>query len=285
MITCTNQTALRQAIDTYKAHGKTIGFVPTMGALHAGHISLINRSTAECDATVASIFVNPVQFNNPNDLQTYPRTLEADLALLEKNGCDIVFVPQVEDMYPEGMQNLERYDFGALETVMEGAFRPGHFNGVAIVVKRLFDLVQADKAFFGDKDFQQVAIIKQLVRQCSIPTQIIACPIVREPDGLAMSSRNVRLTAGERTNAAHISQTLFAAQKMAQTYSVQEVKDFVTQSINTLPKLEVEYFDIVDDTHLQSVGSWNDAERIVGCVAVHVGTVRLIDNVVLKQGD
>lgn len=281
MIICTNKNTLNQAIDTCKAHSKTIGFVPTMGALHAGHISLINRSTAECDATVASIFVNPVQFNNPNDLQTYPRTLEADLALLEKNGCDIVFVPQVEDMYPEGMQNLEQYDFGALETVMEGAFRPGHFNGVAIVVKRLFDLVRADKAFFGDKDFQQVAIIKQLVRQCTIPIHIIACPIVRETDGLAMSSRNVRLTADERTSAAHISHTLFAAQKMVHTHSVQEVKDFVIQSINAVQALEVEYFDIVDDTHLQPVGSWNDAARIVGCVAVHVGAVRLIDNVVL----
>jgi len=280
MIICTNKNALFQAIDKCKAQGKTIGFVPTMGALHAGHISLINRSAAECDTTVASIFVNPVQFNNPNDLQTYPRTLETDLALLETNNCDIVFVPQVEDMYPEGMQNLEHYNFGTLETVMEGAFRPGHFNGVAIVVKRLFDLVQADKAFFGDKDFQQVAIVKQLVQQCTIPIQIIPCPIVRESDGLAMSSRNVRLTADERIQAAQISQTLFAAQKMAKTHSVQEVKNFVIQTINAVPALEVEYFDIVDDTYLQSVQSWDDAERIVGCVAVNVGAVRLIDNVV-----
>ena len=284
MIICNNKNALNQAIDKCKAQGKTIGFVPTMGALHAGHISLINHSVAACGATVASIFVNPVQFNNPNDLQTYPRTLEADLALLEKNGCDIVFVPQVEDMYPEGMKNLESYDFGALERVMEGAFRPGHFNGVAIVVKRLFDLVQADVAFFGDKDFQQVAIVKQLVRQCNIPIQIVPCPIVREADGLAMSSRNVRLTADERSQAAHISQTLFAAQNMAKTHSVQEVKDFVTKTINAVPALEVEYFDIVDDTHLQPLQSWNDAGgRIVGCVAVNVGVVRLIDNIVLKK--
>ncbi len=279
MIICNNKNTLNQAIKTLKSQKKIIGFVPTMGALHAGHISLITRSVSECDATVASIFVNPVQFNNLNDLQTYPRTLDADLAMLETNGCDIVFVPQVEDMYPEGMQNLETYNFGTLETVMEGAFRPGHFNGVAVVVKRLFDLVQADKAFFGDKDFQQVAIVKQLVKQYCIPTQIIPCPIVREADGLAMSSRNVRLTAEERTQAAEISQTLFAAQKMTKTHSVQEVKDFVTQTINAVPALEVEYFDIVDDTNLQSVQSWSAAERIVGCVAVNVGAVRLIDNV------
>lgn len=281
MIICTDKNALFQAIDKLKAQKKTIGFVPTMGALHEGHISLIKRSVTECGATVASIFVNPVQFNNPNDLQTYPRTLEADLALLEANACNVVFVPQVDDMYPEGTQNLENYNFGELETVMEGVFRPGHFNGVAVVVKRLFDLVQADVAFFGDKDFQQVAIVKQLVQQCNISVQIVACPIVREPDGLAMSSRNVRLTADERIQAACISQTLFAAQKMVQTHSVQQVKDFVIQSINAIPALEVEYFDIVDDTHLQSLHSWNDAGRIVGCVAVNVGAVRLIDNVVL----
>lgn len=281
MVICTDKNALFQAIGELKAHKKTIGFVPTMGALHEGHISLVKRSTAECDATVVSIFVNPVQFNNPNDLQTYPRTLEADLALLEANGCSVVFVPQVEDMYPEGTHNLEQYNFGSLETVMEGAFRPGHFNGVAIVVKRLFDLVQADVAFFGSKDFQQAAIIKQLVRQCAIPIRIEVCPIVREADGLAMSSRNVRLTADERTQAAHISQTLFAAQNMVPTHSVQEVKDFVIQTINAVPALDVEYFEIVDDTHLQPVHTWNDAEHIVGCVAVNVGSVRLIDNVVL----
>ncbi|MDR1762023.1 MAG: pantoate--beta-alanine ligase [Bacteroidales bacterium] len=283
MIVCTNKNALSQAIETLKAQKKTIGFVPTMGALHQGHISLINRSVSECDATVASIFVNPVQFNNPTDLQTYPRTLEADLELLEKNNCTIVFVPQVDDIYPEGTQNLEHYDFGTLETVMEGTFRPGHFNGVAIVVKRLFDLVQADVAFFGNKDFQQVAIVKQLVQQYTIPTHIVACPIVRESDGLAMSSRNMRLTAGERKQAAQISQTLFAAQSTVQTHTVQEIKDFVVQTINAVPALKVEYFDIVDATRLQPVHSWSEASHIVGCVAVHVGSVRLIDNIVLKN--
>ncbi|MDR2962184.1 MAG: pantoate--beta-alanine ligase [Bacteroidales bacterium] len=283
MIVCTNKNALLTALDTLKTQGKIIGFVPTMGALHAGHISLIHHSTAECNTTVASIFVNPVQFNNPADLQTYPRTLDADLELLEKNGCDVVFVPQVEDMYPEGTQNLEAYNFGTLETVMEGAFRPGHFNGVAVVVKRLFDLVQPDKAFFGNKDFQQVAIVRELVRRCMLPIEIVACPIVRQSDGLAMSSRNVRLSPEERTQAAKISQTLFAAQTLAQTEILQTVKQYVIDTINAVPELEVEYFDIVDNSTLQSISLWEDAEQAVGCVAVNVGAVRLIDNIAFMR--
>lgn len=281
MVICTDKNSLFQTINNLKAQKKTIGFVPTMGALHKGHISLVEQAQKTCNATVVSIFVNPVQFNNSTDLQTYPRTLEADLALLEAQGCNVVFVPQVSDMYPNGLENLESYNFGELETVMEGAFRPGHFNGVAVVVKRLFDMVQADFAFFGIKDFQQVAIVKELVKQYNLPTQIVVCPIVRESDGLAMSSRNVRLTADERKQAAQISQTLFAAQNMVQTHSVQEVKDFVTQTINSVPALEVEYFEIVDDERLQPVQLWNAAQNIVGCVAVNVGAVRLIDNIVL----
>lgn len=281
MVICTDKNSLFQTINNLKAQKKTIGFVPTMGALHKGHISLVKEAQKTCNATVVSIFVNPVQFNNSTDLQTYPRTLEADLALLEAQGCNVVFVPQVSDMYPNGLENLESYNFGELETVMEGAFRPGHFNGVAVVVKRLFDMVQADFAFFGIKDFQQVAIVKELVKQYNLPTQIVVCPIVREADGLAMSSRNVRLTADERKQAVQISQTLFAAQNMVHTHSVQEVKDFVTQTINSVPALEVEYFEIVDDERLQPVQLWNAAQNIVGCVAVNVGAVRLIDNIVL----
>lgn len=281
MVICTDKNSLFQTINNLKAQKKTIGFVPTMGALHKGHISLVKQAQKTCNATVVSIFVNPVQFNNSTDLQTYPRTLEADLALLEAQGCNVVFVPQVSDMYPNGLENLESYNFGELETVMEGAFRPGHFNGVAVVVKRLFDMVQADFAFFGIKDFQQVAIVKELVKQYNLPTQIVVCPIVREADGLAMSSRNVRLTADERKQAVQISQTLFAAQNMVHTHSVQEVKDFVTQTINSVPALEVEYFEIVDDERLQPVQLWNAAQNIVGCVAVNVGAVRLIDNIVL----
>lgn len=281
MVICTDKNSLFQTINNLKAQKKTIGFVPTMGALHKGHISLVKQAQKTCNATVVSIFVNPVQFNNSTDLQTYPRTLEADLALLEAQGCNVVFVPQVSDMYPNGLENLESYNFGELETVMEGAFRPGHFNGVAVVVKRLFDMVQADFAFFGIKDFQQVAIVKELVKQYNLPTQIVVCPIVREADGLAMSSRNVRLTADERKQAVQISQTLFAAQNMVHTHSVQEVKDFVTQTINSVPALEVEYFEIVDDERLQPVQLWNAAQNIVGCVAVNVGAVRLIDNIIL----
>src|SRR5690554_4982702 len=202
---------LRKYVDAHSVAGNTIGFVPTMGALHNGHVSLLTRSVEENDVSIVSIFVNPIQFNNKEDLRMYPRTIDKDIALLEAAGCNAVFVPEVSEMYPEGDIVAEKYDFGTLETVMEGKFRPGHFNGVAVVVKRLFDIAKPTRAYFGLKDFQQLAIIKSLVNQYNIPVKIVPCEIVREDDGLAMSSRNVRLKADEREQAAVISHTLFDA--------------------------------------------------------------------------
>lgn len=282
MIVCNRTEELSEVISKYKKSGKTIGFVPTMGALHLGHASLVDCSVAENDITVVSIFVNPIQFNNSNDLATYPRTLEVDLALLEKHACDVVFVPSVEDMYPSGTGNIESYDFGSLETVMEGKFRPGHFNGVAVVVKRLFDIVPAHKAYFGLKDFQQLAVIKQLVIKHSLPIQIIPCNTVREQDGLAMSSRNTRLNPSQRLEAVTISKALFEAKRKVASATVAEIKSYIAETINASLELEVEYVEIVDDTYLQSVSDWSDAENIVVCVAVFAGSVRLIDNIMLK---
>lgn len=270
---------LRKYVDAHSVAGNTIGFVPTMGALHNGHLSLLTRSVEENDVSIVSIFVNPIQFNNKEDLRMYPRTIDKDIALLEAAGCNAVFVPEVSEMYPEGDIVAEKYDFGTLETVMEGKFRPGHFNGVAVVVKRLFDIAKPTRAYFGLKDFQQLAIIKSLVNQYNIPVKIVPCEIVREDDGLAMSSRNVRLKADEREQAAVISHTLFDAVQYVNKKSVDEVKKIVINAINSVPLLSVEYFDLVDAASLQSIEKWNDAESVVGCIAVNVGDVRLIDAV------
>jgi len=279
MIVCKTRLEIESEVNRCRALNQTVGFVPTMGALHEGHISLVEKSKTECDITVVSIFVNPIQFNNPNDLTSYPRTLENDLKLLEDVLTDIVFVPDVNEMYPEGIVVKEHYDFGLLESVMEGEHRPGHFNGVAVVVKRLFDLVNPNKAFFGLKDFQQLAVISSLVKQLNLPIEIVPCDIVREEDGLAMSSRNVRLTSEQRISAVEISQTLFKAQVLAKAYSIEELKSFVIEKINTVPLLQIEYFDIVDSINLQSVSSWDESKEIIGCIAVNVGEVRLIDNI------
>jgi pantoate--beta-alanine ligase len=270
---------LRKYVDAHSVAGNTIGFVPTMGALHNGHVSLLTRSVEENDVSIVSIFVNPIQFNNKEDLRMYPRTIDKDIALLEAAGCNAVFVPEVSEMYPEGDIVAEKYDFGTLETVMEGKFRPGHFNGVAVVVKRLFDIAKPTRAYFGLKDFQQLAIIKSLVNQYNIPVKIVPCEIVREDDGLAMSSRNERLKADEREQAAVISHTLFDAVQYVNKKSVDEVKKIVINAINSVPLLSVEYFDLVDAASLQSIEKWNDAESVVGCIAVNVGDVRLIDAV------
>jgi pantoate--beta-alanine ligase len=267
------QTILAQV----KKENKSIGFVPTMGALHSGHIELVKRSIAGNDFSVVSIFVNPTQFNNSNDLLKYPRTLEADCELLEKVGNDLVFSPSVEEIYPE--PDTRQFNFGKLETIMEGEFRPGHFNGVAQVVSRLFDIVQPDKAYFGEKDFQQLAIVRALVKQLNLDLQIIACPTVREKDGLAMSSRNVRLNSQQRKEAVCISQTLFESKKKKKEYSVDALKQWVMKQINLQSELEVEYFDIVDGLTLQSIQNWEDTDYPVGCIAVFAGEVRLIDNI------
>lgn len=260
--------------------GKSVGFVPTMGALHAGHISLVNQAVAVNEIVVVSIFVNPTQFNDKNDLDRYPRTLESDLQLLEKTGCQIVFAPMANEVYPE--PDTRKFNFGPLETVMEGKHRPGHFNGVAQVVSKLFDFVKPDKAYFGLKDFQQLAIIKEMVNQLKINTEIIECQIVREESGLAMSSRNELLTTEERKNAAVISETLFKAKELSKQKSVNDLANWVIETINKNQFLTVEYFEIVDELKLQPVKSWNEDCTKVGCIAVFCGKVRLIDNVVFK---
>jgi len=268
---------------------KSIGFVPTMGALHRGHISLIEQSVIQNEITIASIFVNPTQFNNPDDLKHYPRTMEADCAMLQEAGCNIVFTPKELDIYPQGSAKKFDGDFGYLEQVMEGKFRPGHFNGVALVVKRLFEIVTPNRAYFGEKDFQQLAIIKKMVKvyMTDANIEIIPCPIIRESDGLAMSSRNMLLTNDQRKNVALISQTLFAAKKLTTQYSVSELKKWVIEQIDSNPFLKVEYFDIVDNLELQPIELWTDNKIKVGCVAVVVSsgdgggkTIRLIDNIV-----
>jgi len=258
----------------------TIGFVPTMGALHAGHISLVRQAVSENKTVVVSIFVNPTQFNDPKDLERYPRNLKADLELLEKTDCQIVFAPTAKEIYPEPDTRI--FDFGALETVMEGKHRPGHFNGVAQVVSKLFDIVQPEKAYFGLKDFQQLAIIKEMVSQLKLPVEIVSCPIVRENSGLAMSSRNELLTAEERKNAAVISKTLFEAKKLSEQKPVKEFAEWISETINKNPYLTVEYVEIVDGRQLQPVKSWDDKGEKICCVAVFCGKVRLIDNIVFN---
>jgi len=260
-----------------KISGKQIGFVPTMGALHQGHISLFEQSLFETDITIGSIFVNPVQFNNASDLEKYPRVPEKDLALLEDAGVHAIFMPTEEEIYPEPPK--EKYNFGDLELVMEGAQRPGHFNGVAIVVRRLFDLVKPDYAYFGLKDFQQLAIIQELVAQYEIPVEIKPCKIVRENDGLAMSSRNMRLSEDARKIAPKIYKTLFEAKKLSSTKSISEVKSFVEQQIAKEKKFKLEYFEIADSKSLQPTDCWKNENGVVGCIVVWLDGVRLIDNI------
>ena len=266
---------LKQELEKYNF--KNIGFVPTMGALHSGHISLVERCVKENDICVVSVFVNPTQFNDKADLERYPRTEEADKKLLEAAGCDIVFMPQVEEMYPE--EDTRVFNFGSIETVMEGKYRPGHFNGVAQIVSKLFDAVEPTRSYFGEKDFQQVAIIRDMVRQLNLPVEIIACPIIREESGLARSSRNELLSAEERKKAALISQVLSKSVNFAKEMSVDEVKNWVIDQFKTDEVFRMDYYDIVDGNSLQSVSSWDESDYIVGCIAVYCGKIRLIDNI------
>ncbi len=271
---------LRNKIDALKDDG-TLGFVPTMGALHMGHISLVEKAVLENQITVVSIFVNPNQFNDKSDLEKYPRTLEADLKLLKDTGCNIVFAPDAKVIYPK--KDTRKFDFGPLESIMEGKHRPGHFNGVAQVVSRLFEIVKPKKAYFGLKDFQQLAIIKNMVKQLDLQVQIVPCDIIREKSGLAMSSRNELLTAEERKNAAVISDTLFKTKELSKKKSVQELKSWMVETINKNKYLSVEYVEIVDDIQLQPVNSWDENSAKVACVAAFCGKVRLIDNIVLTD--
>ena len=272
---------LKSELDAFRNEGKSIGFVPTMGALHAGHASLVERSVKENDVTVVSVFVNPTQFNDKNDLKNYPRTLAADCELLEGLGTTVVFAPAVEEMYPE--EDTRRFSFAPLDTVMEGACRPGHFNGVAQIVSKLFYAVEPGRAYFGEKDFQQLAIIREMVRQLALPVQIVGCPIVREEDGLAMSSRNTLLSEDERERALTISSTLFASADFAQVNSLAATKAFVEDVINDTEGLELEYYRIVDGNTLQEIEEWGDSDYVVGCIALFCGKIRLIDNIKYKE--
>ena len=276
----TTISELQVALKKEHEKGFEIGFVPTMGALHEGHLSLVKYAGEMTDIVVVSIFVNPTQFNDINDLTNYPRTLEEDLEKLGTQRCDYVFTPSVEEVYP--VPDTRKFEFGNLETVMEGEFRPGHFNGVAQVVSKLFDIVKPDKAFFGMKDFQQLAIIKNLVVQLNLDIDIVPCEIVRETDGLAMSSRNKLLLPEYRACVPVIYQSLKKARELAFVKSVAEVRDFVFDAINGSELLKVEYFEIVDDRNLIPVESWNETGLKVGCIAVQAGKVRLIDNLVFN---
>ena len=257
-----------------------IGFVPTMGALHNGHKSLVERARKENDTVVVSVFVNPTQFNDKNDLKNYPRTPEADCAVLESAGADIVFMPSVEDIYPE--PDTRVFDFGLIDKVMEGATRPGHFNGVAQVVSRLFALVNPRRAYFGEKDFQQIAIIKAMVEQLNIDIEIVECAIVRGEDGLALSSRNELLTPEHRAAAPHIYATIRQCAEKMETMTPQELTEWVVATIDSHPLLKTIYFEAVDAKSMQRVEKWSDSERIQGCCAIQAGQIRLIDNIRIK---
>ena len=272
---------LQAELSVLKAQGKKVGLVPTMGALHAGHASLVKRSVNENEVTVVSVFVNPTQFNDKNDLVKYPRTLDADCKLLEACGATYAFAPSVEEMYPE--PDTRQFSYAPLDTVMEGAFRPGHFNGVCQIVSKLFEAVKPHRAYFGEKDFQQLAIIREMVRQMQFDLEIVGCPIVREEDGLALSSRNARLSAEERENALKISQTLFKSRTFAATHTVSETLKFVEDAIAAVPGLRLEYFEIVDGNTLQKVDNWNQTSYVVGCITVFCGDVRLIYNNKYKE--
>lgn len=278
MIVAKTLAEFAQAYD--KLENKSdIGFVPTMGALHEGHISLVKESAKRCAHTVVSIFVNPTQFNNKQDLETYPRTLEADCALLEGCGTDIVFAPRVIDIYPE--EDTRIFNLGGLDNYGEGPRRPGHFNGVAQVVTRLFDIVKPAYAFFGEKDFQQVAIIKYFVKDLNYPLTIVPCSIVREPDGLAKSSRNTLLTPDQRAAAPHIYRTICKAAELKGNHTPKEVAQILAREIDENPQLETEYIEIIDADTLRPVEKWSDAENLRLWCAVYARPVRLIDNIAL----
>ena len=271
---------LRDCLDLHRRQGHSVGFVPTMGALHEGHASLVVRSVAENDVTVVSIFLNPTQFNDPKDLERYPRTLEADCQLLEKCGADIAFAPSVAEVYPE--PDTRQFSYPPTDSVMEGAMRPGHFNGVCQVVSKLLSYVEPDRAYFGEKDYQQIAVIRRMVDDLGFKLEIVPCPVVRQSDGLAMSSRNTLLTDQERATAANIYRIMNESRSLGLT--VQETHDWVVEGINSIDGLEVQYFSIVDGDSLADVASWDDAPSIVGCITVFCGTkpIRLIDHIRYK---
>ena len=274
---------LRDTIKTIKNDGKTIGLVPTMGALHLGHLSLVSQSVAHNNVTVVSVFVNPTQFNNKEDLRNYPRTLEQDAKILSEAGCDILFAPESSEIYTEQeLQETFDFDFKGLDLVMEGKFRPGHFNGVVQIVSKLFSLVEPDRAYFGQKDFQQLAIIRLMVNTYGLGVEIVACPIVREDSGLALSSRNALLEDNDRLVAPHIFAVLKESLQFVPSTPVEELKECVVKAIEQNSRLRVEYFEIVDGVTLQPIKSWEEVDYVVGCITVYCGKIRLIDNIKYK---
>ncbi len=282
MIVVNTVKDLKKALEKARLDGKTIGLVPTMGALHEGHASLVRRCVEECDLCVVSVFVNPTQFNDKNDLASYPRNLKADSQLLESIGAHILFAPSVEEVYPE--PDTRTFSYPPIDTVMEGAKRPGHFNGVCQIVSKLYMYAEPDRAYFGEKDFQQIAVVKAMAKDLKLPVEIIPCPIVREDSGLALSSRNQLLSDKERETATAIIRTLRASLKWAETKTVDEVHDLVVDKINQVEGLDTEYYQIVDGDTLQPVSKWTDSDSIVGCITVYCGQrpVRLIDNIRYK---
>lgn len=274
---------LQKELDSLRKLGKSIGFVPTLGALHTGHASLINVSIKKADVTVASIFVNPTQFNEKSDLKKYPRTFESDKKLLVEYHCDILFYPTVIEIYPDGTNKRPDFSLDGLDLVLEGAFRPGHFDGVVQVVKRLLDIVQPDYLMMGQKDFQQFTIVQHMIDHFAIKTELVVCPIIREDSGLAMSSRNVRLSPKERKASAAISKTLLYAKRRLKKNSVQEVKEYAVSRLNSFDGFKTEYFEIVNGKTLLAIEAYSETNYIVACVAVWVGEVRLIDNKIYKK--
>ncbi|OYT12723.1 MAG: pantoate--beta-alanine ligase [Bacteroidetes bacterium 4572_114] len=277
---CKTISETQDYVAKLRKSGKSIGFVPTMGALHAGHISLLKTASLNNDVVASSIFVNPIQFNKKEDLQKYPRTLEDDIRKLEEIECDLLFNPDVDEMYPEPV--LDRYNFGNLDKVMEGRHRPGHFNGVAVVVRKLFEIVKPDRAYFGMKDYQQLKIIQAMVSKLGLPVQIIPCPTMREPDGLAMSSRNVRLTADERKIAPVIFRVLNGVRDRMGQHDIAEVEKWAIHQLNNYDELEVEYLEIVNTGTLSKPNSLPEPNSLIVCAAVNLGKVRLIDNLVIN---
>lgn len=276
----TTVEALKQALADERQSGKTIGLVPTMGALHEGHASLVRRSVSENGCTVVSVFVNPTQFNDKNDLANYPRTLDADCALLERLGASLVFAPSVEEVYPE--PDTRTFSYPPIDSVMEGPRRPGHFNGVCQIVSKLFLMVEPDRAYFGEKDFQQIAVIKAMVKQLGLDVEIVECPIIRDVDGLALSSRNTLLTPEYRAAAPHIYEVISQCAAKSKELSPAELTEWVIEQVEADGLLKVIYFQAVDATTLQQVTSWDESPRIQGCIAVQAGEIRLIDNVKIK---
>ncbi len=282
MVIFSDPQELRNYLWKQKKEGKRIGFVPTMGALHNGHLSLVNRAKSSCETVVVSIFVNPTQFNDPSDLDKYPRHVEEDCSKLESVDCDVVFLPKVEDIYPDGAGEVKSYDYGLLTGVMEADSRQGHFDGVISVVRKFLKMVKPDVAFFGQKDFQQLAIIRHMVRTEDIPTTIVSCEIIRELDGLAMSSRNERLSEEERKAAKLLSKCLFEIDVLRHSMTVKEIEKWLEDQLGNEPLVKLEYFCVADAQTLEPCATWRDAFEMVCCIAAYVGHVRLIDNLIIR---